>query len=259
MCELCERARNSAGYASFVSKMLEEDVARVEVSKQLSGQLRPLGRTLYTSVNWPVKMIYPMFDARAAYSVPNNYFQNLYLDGERLGVAFAHGAMRSVFFADRKLMLFSKSVNSSGGHEFFTSFILLHLEPDEYKHNRAANGTLLISADITKPMKNLVTGKVEKKKILFNFTHKPVKGRIVTREKVLTSAQFRNVYSKYGGAQLKSASIDIEGYAITVPHFAPHPYMLQLNQDFGFASNRQFQENVIEYFNAHLGFRHNLI
>jgi hypothetical protein len=259
MCELCEKARNSAGYVSMLSKMLEEDMKRVDSSKRLSDEIRLLRQNLYTSVNWPVKISYPMFDARAAYSVPHNYFQNLYLDGERLGVAFAHGAMRSLFFADSKLMLFSKSVNRKAGQEFFTSFILLHLESDEYKFNRAEDGTLLISADVTKPMKNLVTDKVENKKILFNFTHKPVKGRIVTREKVLTSAQFRNVYSKYGGAQLKSASIDLEGYAITVPHFAPHPYMLQLNQDFGFASNRQFQENVIEYFNAHLGFRHNLI
>ncbi len=259
MCELCEKAKNSPGYMGLLSKMLEEDMARAEASKLLSGKLSMLNRTLYSSINWPVKLVYPMFDARAAYSVPNNYFQNLYLDGERLGVSFAHGAMRSVFFADNRLMLLSKSVNSEQGQEFFTSFVLLHLESDEYKFNRAADGTLLISADITKPMKNLVTEKVEKKKILFNFTHKPVKGRIVTREKILTSAQFRTIYARYGGAQMKSASIDMEGYALTVPHFAPHPYMLQLNQDFGFASNRQFQENVIEYFNAHLGFRHNLI
>jgi len=259
MCELCERAKNSAGYLSLLSKMLEEDMARLEFSKALAGDIRLLGSNLYTSVSWPVKLSYPMFDARAAYSVPYNYFQNLYLDGERLGVAFAHGAMRSVFFADKRLMLLSKSVNTRDGREFLTSMLLLHLEAGEYSATKAGDGTLMLSADVTKPMKNLVTGRVENKKLLFNFTHKPVAGRIVTREKVLTSAQFRNVYSKYGGAQLKSASIDLEGYAITVPHFAPHPYMLQLNQDFGFASNRQFQENVEEYFNAHLGRRHNLI
>ncbi len=259
MCELCERAKNSAAYTTLLSKMLEEDIARLEFSKELAGEIRLLSGSLYTSIDWPVRLVYPMFDARAAYSVPHNYFQNMYLDGERLGVAFSHGAMRSVFFADRRLMLFSKLVNSRDGREFLTSMVLLHFEPGEYSASKAGDGTLLLSADVTKPMKNLITGKVENKKVLFNFTHKPVKGRIVTREKVLTSAQFRNVYEKYGGAQLKSASIDMEGYAITVPHFAPHPYMLQLNQDFGFASNRQFQENVGEYFNAHLGLRHNLI
>ena len=36
------------------------------------------------------------------------------------------------------------------------------------------------------------------------------------------------------------------------PHFSPHPYMLQLHQDFGYGSNRDFQENTINYSKDHL-------
>jgi hypothetical protein len=61
------------------------------------------------------------------------------------------------------------------------------------------------------------------------------------------------VYERFGGAQLKSASMDMEGYAITVPHFSPHPYMLQLRKEFGFAENKEFQLHVADYFRAHLG------
>lgn len=253
MCNLCEKAKNTPRYLALVSKMLEEDNARLESTKLVAHELRFLSNKIYSSIKWPVKLPYPLFDARAAYSVPNNYFQPIFVDDERQGVMFTHGAMRSVFFAGERLMLFSKSVNRHKGREYFTSFVLLHLDPGEYTHKTAVDGTLALSADVTKPMRNFVTGKTEKKKIRFNFTHRPVKGRIVTREKILTSAQFRTIYAKYGGAQIKSASIDMEGYALTVPHFAPHPYMLQLHEQFGYLSNRDFQEHAIDYFKEHLG------
>jgi len=254
MCNLCERAKDIPEYLELLSKMQKEDAMRLAASKELTEEIPIVGRSIYTSVNWPVKLYHPMFDARVAYSVPSNYFQPLYLNGEKQGVMFAHGAMRSIFFAGERLMVFSKCLNHYREGEFFTSFLFLHFEPSEYKYNIAEDGTLSISANLEKPMKNLITGKIEEKKVMFTFTHKPVVGRIVTRERVLSSAQFRTIYAKYGGAQLRSASIDMEGYAITVPHFAPHPYMLQLHEKFGYKSNREFQEHVIDYFKQHLKF-----
>jgi len=254
MCNLCEMAKNNPAYINLLAKMTEEDISRMEATAAAAEKMQMLKRRIYSSIKWPLNLSYPMFDARTAYSVPNNYFQNLYLDGERQGVMFTHGAMRSVFFAGERLMLFSKSVNYKPGLNFFTSFVLLHLEPDEYDHKVAGDGTLTVSADVTKAMKNLITGKTEKKKVMFNFIHKPVRGRIMSREKILTSSQFRNVYARYGGAQLKSASIDMEGYALTVPHFAPHPYMLQLHEQFKHPTKRDFQEHAIDYFKTHLHF-----
>jgi hypothetical protein len=192
-----------------------------------------------------------MFDARMAYAVPANYFQNILVDGEKVGNTFAHGSMHSVFFAGDRLMLLSKGVNFKDAKEFFTSFLLIHLEKGEYQMQ--VNGdTFSILVDIKKPMRNLLTDAVENKQVKFNFIHESVKNRIISKERVMTSAQFKNVYGKYaGGAQTRSASIDLEGYAITVPHFAPHPFLLQLKEEFGYASNRDFQEHVIDYFRVH--------
>ncbi len=250
MCELCERAKASADYKLLIEKMTEEDIARLEFTKQMSAEMKFLEKKCYSSVKWPVKLFYPMFDARMAYAVPSNYFQPLMLDGERVGNNFSHGSMRSVFFLKDKLMLLSKNTNHAVGKQFFTSYILLHLDKSEYDM-KIDGESFNISADVEKSMKNLVTGKTEKKKIKLNFVHTAVKGRIVTKEKVLTSAKFNKVYGKYlGGSRMKTASIDLEGYAITVPHFAPHPFMLQLKEQFGYESNRQFQEHVIDYFRA---------
>ena len=230
--------------------MTEEDIDRMEFTKQLSAEMKFLEKKCYSSVKWPVKLFYPMFDARMAYAVPSNYFQPLMVDGERAGNNFSHGSMRSIFFLKDRLILLSKNTNHTAGRQFFTSYILLHLDKKDY-NLKIDWESFSISADVEKPMKNLITGKIENKKIKFNFVHTSVKGRIVTKEKVLTSAKFKKVYGKYaGGTRQRIASIDLEGYALTVPHFAPHPFMLQSNEELGYGSNRQFQEHVIDYFKA---------
>ncbi|MFH0884431.1 MAG: hypothetical protein V1861_01855 [Candidatus Micrarchaeota archaeon] len=252
MCELCQKAKENQRYNEFISRMLDEDKARLEYSKVMAGSISLIGKSLFSSMNWPVKLVYPMFEARTAYAVPNNYFQNINVDGERLGNGFAHGAMRSFFFAGGKLVVFSKAVNFHDAKEFFTSFMLLHLEKGEYVAKEGA-GEIRITADVEKPMINLVSGKVEKKRISFTFIHQSVLGRIVSKEQAATSARFKNVYDRYGGAQMKSSSMDMEGYAITVPHFSPHPYMLQLHKDFGFETNKDFQLKVADFIKEHLG------
>lgn len=251
MCDICNNAKESKDYLLLIEKMFETDISRLEFSKEMAKTLRPINSRIYSSIKYPIKLLYPMFDARAAFSVPQNFFQNLTINGEKMGNTFSHGAMRSIFFIKKRLMLLSKTVNHSEGQEYFTSFVLAHFEPKEYSFKYEGDD-LTITVDIEKPMRNLITNQVEKKKIQFNFLNKSVLGRIVSREQVLTSSQFKNVYSKYGGANSKSSSIDIEGYAITVPHFSPHPYMLQLHKEFGFESNREFQEKAIGYFKEHL-------
>ncbi len=254
MCDLCEKAKNSRQYEQYISKMLEEDKSRLEYTKVMAGALPSLAA--YSSMNWPIKFVYPMFEARTAYAVPNNYFQNIVLDGERLGNSFAHGAMRSIFFVGERLVVFSKAVNFKDGKEFFTSFLLIHLDKNEYTIEGGMGNelgeTVTITSRIEKPMMNLITGKAEKKQIAFSFNHQKVEGRIVSKDHVLSSARFKSVYEKYGSTQIKSGSMDMEGYAITVPHFSPHPYMLQLHEDFGYSDNKELQLHVMDYWRTHL-------
>ncbi|MFN7990925.1 MAG: hypothetical protein U0R44_02080 [Candidatus Micrarchaeia archaeon] len=253
MCDLCMKAKSIPEYGAFLSKMMEQDVARLEYSKKMAESLSPIKRGMYSSMNWPVKLLYPMFEARTAYAVPNNYFQNITIDDERIGNSFAHGAMRSLFFVGERLVVFSKTVSFRDAGEFFTSFLLLHLDKSEYKVERIT-GELKITVMAEKPMMNLFSGKAEKKRIAFSFIHQSVENRIVSKEQAAASARFKGVYGKYaGGTTIKSGSMDMEGYAITVPHFSPHPYMLQLNEKFGFPTNKEFQLHVKDYFEAHLG------
>ncbi len=253
MCQFCDKAKIIPEYDGLISKMLEQDKKRMEYSKTIATDFKTIASTCYSSMKWPVKLVYPMFEARTAYAVPNNYFQNITLGEERVGNSFAHGAMRSIFFVNKRLILFSKTVHFRDGEEFFTSFLLLHLDEGEYKTTITAGDEIRIIVDITKPMINLITGKTEKKRVAFSFINNSVNGKMVSKEQVRTSSRFQKVYGKYsGGAQIKSASVDMEGYAITVPHFSPHPYMLQVKEGFGYTENKEFQLGVLSYFKEHL-------
>ncbi len=252
MCELCDRVKNSAEYGRMIAAMTEEDEKRIGNSGLLAGKIPLVSRNIYSSMKYPVKLIHPMFEARAAFAVPKNYYQPAYLNGEKLGINFTHGCMRSLFFSGDRLVLFSKTAQHSELKDYFISFLLVHFEKGEYKAE-VKGGNISIRADATKALKNLVTGKVEKKKISFNFINRPVIGRIMGREQVLQSTRYKQTYSRYaGGARAQAASIDIYGYAVSVPHFSPHPYLVQIREELGYSEKQDLQEHVIDYFRGHI-------
>ena len=252
MCDICNKIKNSVAYKTVIDKMHVEDLERLANSKEIAKELKSITNMCYSSIKWPIKLVYPMFEARTAYSVPHNYFQGILIDDQKPSAFFAHGSMRSIFFVDKRLFLFSKNVAHDQTLDFFSSFLLVHFEKGEYKIEREGE-RINISVDLEKPLRNMITGELEKKRLNFNFVNESVKNRIVSKEQIAYSAHLKEVYSKYGGLASKIASIDLEGYAITVPHFSPHPYLLHVGQELGFQENRDFQENgVLEYFNAHL-------
>ena len=249
MCNFCQVSKNST-YISLIDRMTDQDIDRMGFSAAMAEQLPVIKNTCFASLKWPQKFYKPMFEARTAFAVPNNYFQNLLIDGNRTSVRFSHGSMRSIFFVGNQLMLLSKNVNFQDGREYFTSYVFCHFDNNEYQFSVTDEG-ISIQSNTTKSVKNLITNKIEKKTISFNFVGKSVINKIVTKDRVKTSAQFMNVYSRYGGFDSKAQSIDLEGYAITVPHISPHPYLLELHDKLGFPSKRDIQEHVIDYFSQH--------
>lgn len=252
MCNLCSIAKNDPSYRDFVSKMVERDKEIVENTKLIAEQMPVLKELNYSSIKWPIKLFYPMFEARNSFAVPNNYFQPLFINGGKTSVFFSHGSTRSVFFSGDRLIVYSKTVNHKEGKDYFTSFVLMHFDKGEYEYGYE-KGAFYIRTKLDKKLENLVTGEVESKKISFNFVHKSIENRIMTKDQAHNSTQMKQIYAKYSSLRQKLASSDMEGYVITVPHFSPHPYMLQLSQKFGYSTNREFQEKgVISYFNSHL-------
>ncbi len=251
MCRICEAAATNPEYIGLLEKMLEEDQVRLETTHKFVDQYPTLSRNLYTSLKWPTKLTKPLFEARVAFAIPNNYFQHLLLDGERTGNHFAHGATRSIFFSGDKLVLFSKTVGQELGQPFLSSFLFTHFEKDEYSVSYDGKD-MKISVNVEKPLKNLITGEVEKRRITFNFFHQNLEGRIISKEQAVQSSHVKKIYGKHGNVRTLFASADLEGYVVSVSHFAPHPFMLRLCKEFGFESFRNFQEHATDYFREHL-------
>lgn len=252
MCEFCEKAKQIPEYAAFLDGMLAEDLKRIEQARKLRERFDFL--FAYSSINYPLKLRYPLFEARAPYAVPHNYYQQLFIDEKQAGISFSHGSMRSIFFSGKRLMLFSKSVAHAEGEEFFNSFLLLHLEPGEYTHEWKGDD-LTLAADVRKNVVDLLSPTKERKSVhvKFLFTGANVLNRIVSRERVVNSSHLKSIYDKYSSTAQKMASVDMEGYAVTVPHFSPHPYMLQLCKSFGYEDGREMQEKIVQdYFRKHL-------
>ncbi|MBN2122501.1 hypothetical protein JW721_05625 [Candidatus Micrarchaeota archaeon] len=254
MCKICEAASSNPEYKRILDEMQQQDLHRLESTNDFLEMFPSLKSNLYTSLKWPSSLNKPLFEARAAFAVPHNYFQKLYLGNEPMGNHFAHGATRSVFFSKDRLVLLSKTVGQENGRPFLSSFLFTHFEKNEYSFKYDGND-LQISVDCEKTLKNLITKKPEKKRIRFSFVHQKMEGRILSKQQAAQSSYVKRVYGARGNVSSLFASADLEGYVVSVSHMSPHPFLLRFNSEFGFGSNREFQEHVMDYFAEHLGFK----
>ncbi len=172
------------------------------------------------------------------------------LDGNKPSAMFSHGSTRSIFFSGDYMVLLSKSAAQDSGVDFFGHYLLFHFTKDEYQAK--FDGTnLSVSVNCRKKAKNLLSGETEGRQITFNFLHQPVEGRILKKEEAMRSDYVRKVMGGRLGTGDIFASADLEGHVVTVPHFSPHPYLLQAGKEVGHESNRHFQEHVLDYLLEH--------
>lgn len=252
MCELCEKAKGSSEYSSLISKMLARDAERLAHSQKALSSFSSI--PAYSTIDYPKLLVQPMFEPKVAFATPTNYFQNLFINDEKLPGNFAHGATRSVFFLGKRLMVSSKSIASHEGEEFISSFLLAHFEPGEYSFSISEADRILISAETEKPAKNLLSGKVEKIKISFAFAQENMEGKLLRKSEALSSTMFMNQFKRSGidpRAWLTSTQYMFE-YVSTVAHLSPHPYMMKLHKEFGYCDQKDFQAHSLDYFRSHL-------
>ncbi len=207
-------------YLRHMEEMIKQDKIRLENSKGNS----LAEKNSWINFNYPTLIKKPLIEARMAYATPLNYFQYLYLDGFRVGNHFSHGSTRAIFFHKERLYLISKHVKTGDGPERFTSFFAIAFEKKEYKIEKGIN-EIRIRVDCEKKLKNPLTGSIEVKKIEFSFVHKDILGKLLSKTEVAQSPYFKKIYGKQAFA--KAQSVDMIGFAVSVPHLSPHPYIIQ--------------------------------
>ena len=254
VCQICQKVGNSTQYQEIFQETMNQDMQILKTTKEKLNEMKSIAGNFLTTVNLPFKISSPLFEPRVGFCMPTNYFQNIILNGERLGNSFTSKSTRSVFFRGDTLYLLSKSLNIGGVGEFYTSFLAVHFQKGEY--NAQIEGKKInISAKKKSKAKNILSGEVEEFEINFAFSQESLDGKIIQKSQVANSTVFSGVYGAKNTGQMpakKVASMDLEGYVITVPHFAPHPYLLKIKSELGYTTNREFQDHVIDYFKNHL-------
>ncbi|MFA5105960.1 MAG: hypothetical protein WC506_03295 [Candidatus Micrarchaeia archaeon] len=244
MCKICDIAASSP-YASKMEEWVKRDIEKVKKHKENGGEAE-----LWSSLKWPLRMNFPIFEPRVPLAVPTNYFQGLSIDSQMQPKKWAHDCTRAIGFKSGRLVVISKFAAKSGFEDTFQSYYLFSAGLDEIESGVEANGSITIRLEKEINFQNLVDGRIEKKQAHFTFSHKPVQNAIVSQEQARTNSRVQQVYGKEGFSLPHS---DIEDYFVTVPNFFPHPYLLEQYAQLGYASRREFQiAGPIDYFKAHL-------
>ncbi len=251
MCKICEIAANGP-YSSKMEEWAMRDVQRVQKHKSMAeGASANAGAAeLWSSLKWPLRMDFPIFEPRVPLAVPTNYFQPILIDGEAQPKTWAHDCTRGIGVKGGRLIVISKFAAKSGFEDTLQSYYMLSASLGEIEAGVEPNGSITIRLDKAVNFQNLVDGRIEKKQVRFTFSHKPVQNAIISQEQARSNSRVQQVYGKQGFSLPHS---DIEDYFITVPNFFPHPYLLDQYAELGYASRRDFQiSGPMDYFKEHL-------
>ncbi len=244
MCKICDIA-SSGPYAKKMEEWVLRDSARVKKHKEEGIQAE-----LWSSIKWPLRMDFPIFEPRAPLAVPTNYFQMLSINGESQPKKWSHDSTRGIGIKSDRLVVVSKFPAKSGFEDTFQSYYLFTIPLAEVDAQIEPNGAITIKADKEIAFQSLLDSKIEKKQARFTFSHKPIQNAIVSQEQARTNSRVQEVYGKDGFSLPHS---DIENYFVTVPNFFPHPYLLDNYADMGYASRWDFQiSGPLDYFKEHL-------
>ncbi|MEM4367280.1 MAG: hypothetical protein QW035_04095 [Candidatus Anstonellales archaeon] len=241
MCRLCNR---NANYERLIATMLEQDRKRIESTKVLAERIEKLKSAIYSEGE--ISIGKPMLEPKMPLPVPTNYFQNLLIDGEKAPNAFSHGSTRAIFFKEKKVHLLSKQAVVKDGVEFMAHYIYCSFPFSELSM-KIGEKESVIEFRGKKKMTNLITGKEEEKELAFMFSHQNIEGKFTSKDRLVASQSYRSVIARHTNIDSFLDYIGMEGYIVTVAHFAPFPYLLNLHKEYGYDSRKEMASDVNNY------------
>jgi len=276
MCELCERARASPSYRAQLREWIARDGGRLAATREQAKGNQALANSFLSNIDFPPSIAIPLFEPRVPNPNPSNYFQNAFVDGVRLHSGWSHDCARSIgFFEDGGLLFITKAVaRSVGAPEYLFYLYVIRFEKGEFRLSVDASGKALLEANVQKTGTNILSGAPASRLFSFSFQHFPTDTAILPKERAAAyyaqraaahapgAAPHQPSISGFGGAPVSPAAprpsllsrtsgSSFEEYAITVPHLAPHPYLLQAYQELGFSSRIELQNSVSKFLKEH--------
>jgi len=193
----------------------------------------------------------PLFEVRVARPTPVKYYQDLFVDGERWPIVWRHDSFRGLtVLKDGSLLLYSK--HPEPYEESYTHYLEARIENGRYRYafgsgdgGEGWNGFIRISFDGELYLMDIITKKVEKHHVVFNFINHPFH-YVSVRESV--TMKIRETQRGQLGKHLSK----FENYVVTVPHYSLHPYILNSYKECGYKRRTDLQKDGPAFFFYHL-------
>jgi len=266
------KACKDSEFLKLINKMKNRDFERLKKMKELFSindkglDFKPL---IYSNIIKNIDEIqdrlrydYPWLEPRTGYYTPIRYYQNVYINEDKLPMFWRHDCIRGIHIdktwndkmwndkvgdVDRigknsksndVLYFFTKHITYD--EKLFFTYIYIKLDKNEYEIKSKIPVT--ISVDLEKEVVNLLTGKKEKIQITFDFMHHAIVHTSPSHAK--SSSLYKEAYRGRGIVQAKS---NISKYVIPSNHFTVHPYILNLYKKFGFNDVEEMEKQVDKY------------
>ncbi|VVC03674.1 Uncharacterised protein [Candidatus Burarchaeum australiense] len=241
MCASSLRISRDSSYLAQMAKWSERDAARLALLRRTGAP----GIVAFTNLEFPLRVSYPLFEAKAALAVPTKYYQQLKVNGKVLRNDWAHDFCRSIAFMGGNLLLVSQAVGGvSAGTDTLLFYHAVSFSPEEYSFSDLGNGKFEVSVQgVAKQGRDLLGNSDSETSHTydFSFAHNPTKMTRISSTSFKASALASSIYSRHGGLAQQS-----EESVVTVPHLLPHPYLLVDFALFGFRNKNDFIDSTGE-------------
>ncbi len=256
MCKLCD----SAGITDF-SKAMEEafvhDIARVLQTKANA----PQSQFVFSNLKmWMMqKFDFPLFETLAAFPNPQNYYQPIFIDGEKLRTDWQGGWMRSIGFTPSgSILLFTKALQHEAFKpeaDWFQYFLLVEFSPDELEIEFEPPKMILRANDVKKEGVNLLTNQKAEHTFKFSLVNLATPKSVLRADAVEQSSFYREILRRGRPeeqvAKEAKAKSDSERFVVTTLHYAPHPFMLRFFKELGYETRFAFQADAASLLEEH--------
>ena len=233
------------------------DMKRLITTKSMA----PDNPFLFSNVEkWMLqKFEFPLFEALAAFPNPQNYYQPIFVDGEKLRSDWQGSWLRSVgFLPSGNILLYTKAIVSERFNpekQWFQFLFLVEFTPQELEVELEPPKMLIRANDVKKEGTNLITG--EPASHVFNFTlaHMAT-DRSTARGDALEKSAFYKEILRRGRTQEQldkdsKAKSDSEKFMVTTLHYAPHPVIMKLYKEFGYETRFSLQTSLPQLLEGH--------
>ena len=247
MCRLCELVRERGqAYSNKMSASIAASVACMPVSSgpffsNFLGEGEPPEK--YPAID------YPLFEPKAAYASPVKYFQETWLEKAQLPCNWTHASTRAIGFLGGDLVLFSKFPKPSDP-KLLLSFIHLRVPISRLK---AGYDQSILSVSFSGSVNATDMKSGSRRDVSVSFTFTGRKHITLTKKELHRSDVMSQSYGEHADERLASA--DIAGYVVSVPHFAPHPYLFNMHKELGFPSRNAMLQETNGFIMEHLGLK----